>query len=61
MAVKAVNNTAGPNGIMLILLIFGTYPRITEESPPLPLIIKRAEVLRKATDKVRRLYAKHQV
>ena len=52
MAIKAVNNIAGPNGIMLILLIFSAYLRITKESPLLPLIIKRAEVLYKATDKV---------
>ena len=52
MAVKIVNNTAGPNGIMLTLLVFGAYPRITKESLLLPLIIKRAEVLRKATNEV---------
>ena len=58
MAVKAVNDIAGPNGIIPILLIFGTYPRITKESPLLPLIIKRAKALRKATDEVRRLHAR---
>ena len=26
MAVKAVNDTAGPNGIVPTLLVFGTYP-----------------------------------
>jgi hypothetical protein len=26
MAVKAVNNTAGPNGLVLTLLVFGAYP-----------------------------------
>ena len=61
MAVKAVNDTAGPNGIMPTLLIFSAYPRITKESPPLPSIIKRAEVRHKATDEVRRLYARRQV
>jgi hypothetical protein len=32
MAVKAVNNSAGPDRIMLILLVFGAYPRITKGS-----------------------------
>ena len=52
MAVKAVNDIAGPNGIILILLIFGAYLCITKESLLLLLIIKRAEALYKATNKV---------
>ena len=52
MAVKAVNNTAGPNSIMPILLIFSAYLRITKESPLLLLIIKWAKALRKATNEV---------
>jgi hypothetical protein len=39
MAVKAINNSAGPDGIVLILLVFGTYPRMTEGSASLPSII----------------------
>jgi hypothetical protein len=39
MAVKAVNNLAGLDGIMPTLLIFGIYPRITEGSASLPFII----------------------
>lgn len=38
MAVKAVNDTAGPNGIVPTLLVFGTYPRLTEDSTPSPTI-----------------------
>jgi hypothetical protein len=34
MAVKAVNNTAGPNNLILILLVFGTFSRISHESFP---------------------------
>jgi hypothetical protein len=61
MAVKAVNNLAGPDGIVLTLLVFGLYFRITEIDAPLPTIAKRAEAVRAATKKVRRLYAKQQV
>ncbi|KAF7579221.1 hypothetical protein PtrM4_034610 [Pyrenophora tritici-repentis] len=34
MAVKAVNDTAGPDGLVPTLLVFGAYPRMTTESPP---------------------------
>jgi hypothetical protein len=30
MAVKAVNDLARPNRIVLTLLVFGSYPRMTE-------------------------------
>ncbi|EED23140.1 hypothetical protein TSTA_065930 [Talaromyces stipitatus ATCC 10500] len=34
MAIKAVNDTVGPDGIVLTILVFGAYPRITTDSPP---------------------------
>jgi hypothetical protein len=61
MAVKAVNNSAGPDGIVLTLLVFGSYPRMTEMDPPPPTRVKRAEAIRAATKEVRRLHAKRQV
>ena len=61
MAVKAVNDTAGPDGIVPTLLVFGAYPRMTASSPPSPSILQRAEALRKATKEVRHLYAERQV
>jgi hypothetical protein len=33
MAFKAINNTAGPNGLVLTLLVYSVYPRITEHDP----------------------------
>ncbi|KAF1934529.1 hypothetical protein EJ02DRAFT_471813, partial [Clathrospora elynae] len=36
MAVKAVNDTAGPDGLVPTLLVFGAYPRISMDSPPSP-------------------------
>jgi hypothetical protein len=41
--------------------VFGAYPRITENSVPSLIITKRAEAIRKATKKVRCLYAGRQV
>jgi hypothetical protein len=61
MAVKAVNNSAGPDGIVSTLLVFGSYPRMTEIDPPSPTIAKRAEAICAATKEVRRLYAEQQV
>jgi hypothetical protein len=39
MTVKAVNNSIGPDGIVLTLLVFRTYPRMTEDSAPSPSVI----------------------
>jgi hypothetical protein len=61
MAVKAVNNSAGPGKIVLTLLVFGSYLRMTEIDPPSLTIAKRAEAIQAATKEVRRLYAKRQV
>ncbi|KAF1974623.1 hypothetical protein BU23DRAFT_579705 [Bimuria novae-zelandiae CBS 107.79] len=45
MAVKAINNIVGPNSLVLTLLVFGAYLRITIESPLLLLIVKRSEAI----------------
>jgi hypothetical protein len=45
MAVKAVNDSAGPDRIVLTLLVFGSYPRITEIDAPSLTIAKRAEAI----------------
>jgi hypothetical protein len=61
MAVKAVNDLARPDGIVLTLLVFGLYLRMTEIDAPSTTIVKRAEAIRAATKEVRRLHAKRQV
>ncbi|KAK1914254.1 hypothetical protein P3342_007500 [Pyrenophora teres f. teres] len=61
MAVKAVNNTAGPDGLVPTLLVFGAYPRMTTESPPAPSMVKRSEAIQKATKALRKLTAERQV
>uniref|UniRef100_A0A8H7N3T3 Integrase catalytic domain-containing protein n=1 Tax=Bionectria ochroleuca TaxID=29856 RepID=A0A8H7N3T3_BIOOC len=57
-AVKAVNDTAGPNGLVLILLVFGVYPRVAASSPPLQSTIQRAQAANLAMKALRELYAK---
>jgi hypothetical protein len=52
MAIKAVNYLARPDKIVLILLVFGLYPRITEIDLPLFIIAKRAKVIYVITKEV---------
>ena len=42
MAVKAINDTAGPNGLVATLLVFGAYPRMTEYDAPTPTMTQRS-------------------
>ena len=57
MAVKAVNDSVGPNRLVPTLLVFRAYPRMTNLDTPSLLITKRAEAMKE----VRRLHAKRQV
>ena len=61
MAVKAVNDTAGPDGLVPTLLVFGAYPRISSESPPTTSMVKRSKAIQKATKALRKLTAERQV
>jgi hypothetical protein len=45
IAVKAINNLAKPNRIVLTLLVFGLYLRITEIDLSSLIIAKRAEAI----------------
>ena len=48
MAVKAVNDTAGPNRLVPTLLAYGAYPRMSNLDPPAPSITDQAAAIRKA-------------
>jgi len=61
MTIKAINDTAGPNGLVPTLLVFGTYPRITEFSPPSQSVGQRSLAVEKATKELRRIKAREQV
>ena len=61
MAVKAVNDTVGPNGLVPTLLVFGTYPRLSDTSPSSPSITAQAIAIRKAMAEVRKEKARQQV
>ena len=61
MAVKAVNDTAGPDGLVLILLVYRAYPRISNLDPSAPSVIDRAAVIQKAIAEIVKLRAKQTV
>jgi hypothetical protein len=45
MAIKAVNNTAGSNGLVLTLLVYRAYLRISNLGPPTLSITERAAII----------------
>ena len=61
MAVKAVNNTAGPNGLVPTLLVYGAYLRMGKLDPPAPSVTDRAAIIRKAIAEIVKLRAKQTV
>jgi hypothetical protein len=57
MAVKAVNNTAGPNRLVPTLLVYRAYLRISNLDPPTPSNIERAAIIRKVIAEIVKLRA----
>ena len=55
MAVKAINDTAGPNSLVPTLLIFKAYPRITSADLPALSIIKRSKAIQDIIRELRSL------
>ena len=55
MAVKAINNTASPDGLVPTLLVYRAYLRISKLDPPTPSITDRAAVIRKAIAEIVKL------
>jgi hypothetical protein len=61
MAFKAINDTAGPDGIVPTLLVYGALPRMSEYDPPSPSVAQRSNALRKAMEEIKSLRASHEV
>jgi hypothetical protein len=55
MAIKAVNDTTSPNGLVLILLVYRAYLWMSNLDPPTPSVIDRAAVIRKAMAEIVKL------
>ena len=45
MAIKAVNNTTSPNGLVPTLLVYRAYLRISKLDPPTPSITDQAAII----------------
>ena len=58
MAVKAVNDTAGPDRLVPTLLVYGAYPRISKLDPPAPSIMEQIAAIWKVIAKIVKLRAK---
>ena len=60
MAVKAINNTASPNGLVHVptLLVYRAYLRISKLDPPTPSIIDQVAIIRKVIAEIVKLRAK---
>lgn len=61
MAVKAINDTGGLDGLVPTLLVFGAYPHMHSMDPPVPSIIQRAVTIKKAMEEVRKIRAENQI
>ena len=61
MAFKAINNTAGPEGLVPTLLVFRAYPQMVKIDAPSPLVIQRATAIKKAMVEIQKLRAKRQI
>ena len=58
MAIKAVNDTAGPNRLVPTLLVYRAYLWISNLDPFAPSVINRAAIIQKAMAEIVKLWAK---
>jgi hypothetical protein len=61
IVIKIINDLVGLDNIILILLVFGAYLRMTNNSLLLLITIKRAKAIRKASNEIRKFYAKRHI
>jgi hypothetical protein len=61
MAVKAVNDTAGYDGLIPTLLVFGAFPRMSDNDPPSLSTTERATAIKRAMKEVAKRHAARQV
>ena len=61
MAFKAFNDTASLDSLVPTLLVFSVYPWMAELDIPLPTVIQRANVVKKAIIEIYKLHTEQQV
>jgi hypothetical protein len=59
MAFKAINDSAGLNSLIPILLVFKAYPYIVKSNILNLMVIKQAVALKKAIEEVKKLKAEY--
>ncbi|KAI1005021.1 hypothetical protein K3495_g3195 [Podosphaera aphanis] len=55
MTFKALNDTAGPDGLVPTLLVFGAYRRMTDSSVPSPTVSQRSNAIQVAMKELNRI------
>jgi hypothetical protein len=55
MAIKAINDTTSPNGLVLTLLVYRAYLRMSNLDPLALSIIKQTAVIQKAITEIVKL------
>jgi hypothetical protein len=58
MAFNAINNFVGPNRLMPTLLVFSTYPCITNLDTLLLIVMQHTTIVKKAMAEICKLYTK---
>ena len=59
---RCINDSAGPNGMVPTLLVFGSYPRLGVKSETIaPTTIERANSIREATDLAESLHRRERI
>jgi hypothetical protein len=61
IVIKTINDLVGLDSIIFILLIFGAYPRINNNSLLSLMITKRTKTIRKTSNKIRKYYIKQYI
>ena len=58
MAVKALNDSTGPNSLVLTLLVFSAFPQILDSDIPVLLIQQHTVAIYKAIEEITKERAK---
>jgi hypothetical protein len=61
IAIKAVNDTVGPDGLVPTLLVFSTYPQITTTDTLFFIVTEHSKAITKAMKQIAELHVKRQV
>ena len=61
MVFKALNNFISPNSLIPTFLVFKTYLQLINTNIPSPTVNQRANAIKKAIEKIKKIQAKCQV